>query len=142
MPSRDTGIPSTLKSLAIGASWAMAMRPPAPTMTNITYMTQKTGVLSTSPGVKSRRVCWIAEVAGTATSPACGARSSSATTTTTSPCPRPNQRKADSYPLDWIMLAMGITVSAEPAPKPAAVSPAARPRRSGNHFSALPTEPP
>ena len=41
-----------------------------------------------------------------------------------------------------IMLAMGITVSAEPAPKPAAVSPAARPRRSGNHFSALPTEAP
>ena len=38
------------------------------------------------------------------------------------------------------MLAIGITVSAEPAPKPAAVSPAASPRRSGNHFSALPTE--
>jgi hypothetical protein len=29
-------------------------------------------------------------------------------------------------------------VSADPAPKPAAVRPAARPRRSGNHFSACP----
>jgi hypothetical protein len=36
----------------------------------------------------------------------------------------------------WI----GATVSAEPAPKPAAVMPAARPRLSGNHFSALPTQ--
>src|SRR5215471_20875775 len=38
----------------------------------------------------------------------------------------------------WI----GATVSAEPAPKPAAVKPAARPRLSGNHFSALPTHVP
>src|SRR5712692_5804469 len=36
------------------------------------------------------------------------------------------------------MLAMGATVNADPAPKPAAVSPAASPRWSGNHFSALP----
>ena len=38
----------------------------------------------------------------------------------------------------WI----GTTVSAEPAPKPAAVMPAARPRLSGNHFSALPMQVP
>jgi len=31
---------------------------------------------------------------------------------------------------------------ADPAPKPIAVNPAARPRRSGNHFSALPTQVP
>src|SRR5580698_7144126 len=37
---------------------------------------------------------------------------------------------------------MGITVAAVPAPKPAAVRPAARPRRSGNHLSALPTQVP
>src|SRR5262245_16302432 len=37
---------------------------------------------------------------------------------------------------------MGTTVAAAPAPKPAAVSPAARPRRSANHFSALPTHVP
>ena len=37
------------------------------------------------------------------------------------------------------MLAIGETVNAEPAPNPAAVRPAARPRWSGNHFSALPT---
>ncbi|MCY1310263.1 hypothetical protein D9M68_976430 [compost metagenome] len=40
------------------------------------------------------------------------------------------------------MLAMGTTVSAEPAPNPAAVIPAASPRRLGNHFSALPTQVP
>ncbi|MNR47313.1 hypothetical protein D3C85_1663990 [compost metagenome] len=40
------------------------------------------------------------------------------------------------------MLAMGTTVSAEPAPKPAAVIPAASPRRLGNHLSALPTQVP
>src|SRR5579864_943701 len=40
------------------------------------------------------------------------------------------------------MLAIGITVTAAPAPKPAAVRPAARPRRSGNHFNALPTHVP
>src|SRR5450631_710835 len=40
------------------------------------------------------------------------------------------------------MSAMGTTVSAAPAPNPAAVSPAARPRLSGNHFSALPTQVP
>ena len=38
--------------------------------------------------------------------------------TTTIPCPRPNHKKAASYPLAWIMLAIGITVKAEPAPKP------------------------
>ena len=37
------------------------------------------------------------------------------------------------------MLARGTTVRTEPAPKPPAVNPVARPRRSGNHFSALPT---
>src|SRR5579864_1460104 len=40
------------------------------------------------------------------------------------------------------MLAIGMTVSAAPAPKPAAVSPAARPRLSGNHLRALPTQVP
>ena len=40
------------------------------------------------------------------------------------------------------MLAIGPMVIAAPAPKPAAVMPAARPRRPGNHFSALPTQVP
>ena len=35
---------------------------------------------------------------------------------------------------------IGMTVNAAPAPKPAAVNPTARPRRSGNHFTALPTQ--
>src|SRR5574340_251562 len=40
------------------------------------------------------------------------------------------------------MCAIGITVNAAPAPNPAAVSPAASPRLSGNHFNALPTQVP
>src|SRR5258708_40064938 len=40
------------------------------------------------------------------------------------------------------MFAIGITVTAAPAPKPAAVKPAARPRLSGNHLSAVPTQVP
>ena len=40
------------------------------------------------------------------------------------------------------MLEIGITVTAAPAPKPAAVMPAARPRLSGNHLSAVPTHVP
>src|SRR5213076_2695417 len=37
---------------------------------------------------------------------------------------------------------IGMMVAAEPAPKPAAVKPAAKPRRSGNHFRAVPTQVP
>src|SRR5205823_13253985 len=59
-------------------------------------------------------------------------------TTTMMPCARPNVRKVCSYPALLIMAAIGMTVSAEPAPNPAAVSPAASPRRPGNHFTALP----
>ena len=44
MPMRLTGTSAILKSLAIGPSCAVAMRPPAAIMTNIRYMTQKTGV--------------------------------------------------------------------------------------------------
>src|SRR5437764_6941817 len=40
------------------------------------------------------------------------------------------------------MFAIGNTVSADPAPNPIAVRPAANPRRSGNHLSALPTHAP
>jgi len=34
----------------MGASWAVAIKPPAPTMTNIAYITQNTGVVSASVG--------------------------------------------------------------------------------------------
>ena len=40
------------------------------------------------------------------------------------------------------MCEMGMTVIAAPAPKPAAVRPAAIPRLPGNHLSALPTHVP
>ena len=38
-----TGTSAILKSFAIGASCATAMRPPAATITNMRYMTQNTG---------------------------------------------------------------------------------------------------
>ena len=49
-PMRLTGVSAILKSLAMGASCAVAMRPPAAIMMNMMYMTQKTGVLSISSG--------------------------------------------------------------------------------------------
>ena len=50
-PSRLTGTSATLKSLAIGASCAVAIRPPAAIITNIRYITQNTGVVTICPGV-------------------------------------------------------------------------------------------
>ena len=51
MPIRLTGTLSIWKSRAIGASCAVAINPPAPTSTNITYITQKTGLRTISHGV-------------------------------------------------------------------------------------------
>jgi len=50
-PRMETGTRATLKSVAIGPSWATAISPPAPTMTNIAYMTQNTGAQSAWDGV-------------------------------------------------------------------------------------------
>ncbi|MNN33898.1 hypothetical protein D3C81_1476750 [compost metagenome] len=81
-------------------------------------------------------------LAATAPLGALGFTSSSASAKMHTPCRMPKNRNAFSYPALWIMLAIGITVIAAPAPNPAAVSPAASPRLSGNHFSALPTQVP
>lgn len=45
-------------------------------------------------------------------------------------------------PDDLIMLAMGITVRAAPTPYEPATRPAHSPRRSGNHFTAIPMQAP
>ena len=50
-PARVTSILSMWKSAAIGFRFAVTIRPPAPTATNIRYMSQKIGCLSTSPGL-------------------------------------------------------------------------------------------
>ena len=39
-----------LTCVSCGASWAVAIRPPAPTSTNIAYITQKMGDANTSNG--------------------------------------------------------------------------------------------
>ena len=70
------------------------------------------------------------------------ARSSHDSIKTINPCTMPKLRKAASYPLDLIMLEIGTTVRADPAPKPAAVKPAARPARSGNHLVRVATQVP
>ena len=56
--------------------------------------------------------------------------------------PMPKLMNAAWKPELAIIAWIGATVSAEPAPKPAAVMPAASPRLSGNHFRALPTQVP
>ncbi|GJE46724.1 hypothetical protein AEGHOMDF_5931 [Methylobacterium soli] len=48
-----TGTSATLKSWAIGPIWAAAIRPPAATITNMAYITQKTGVRTASRGERS-----------------------------------------------------------------------------------------
>ena len=52
-----TGSLAILKSWAIGAIWAAVIRPPAATITNTRYITQKIGLRSTCGGVKSILVC-------------------------------------------------------------------------------------
>ena len=52
-----TGSLAILKSFAIGAICAAAIRPPAATITNTRYITQKIGLRSTCGGVKSILVC-------------------------------------------------------------------------------------
>src|SRR5215510_7369048 len=49
-PRIDTGIASMPKSRATGASCAVTVRPPVPTMTNIAYRSQKGTDFSTSGG--------------------------------------------------------------------------------------------
>src|SRR5260370_12775403 len=70
--------------------------------------------------------------------PAGGDLRNDAAMTTTTPWMMPQRMKVAWYPAEVIMLAMGATVNADPAPKPAAVNPAARPLCPGNHLSALP----
>jgi hypothetical protein len=49
-PNSVTGASATWKSCAIGPSCAVAIRPPAPIITNIAYRTQKSGVASILAG--------------------------------------------------------------------------------------------
>ena len=93
-PNRLTGTSATRKSWAMGAICAAAIRPPEATITKIAYMTQKTGVRTTSRGVRStlvwgrrRLLRWI----GTATD---GLRNRNDSRTTMAPWPRPKYRKA------------------------------------------------
>ena len=50
VPPRRTTVLATPKSEAIGAICAVAIRPLAETITNITYISQNTGLWSTSAG--------------------------------------------------------------------------------------------
>src|SRR6266446_3859613 len=139
-----TGILSTLKSTAIGLSWATAIKPPVATIAIIRYMSQKLGVATISPDVKSTcdwrfftsGLPFILQVLGI--QPVGGDLRKNAATITVNPWMIPQRMNAAWYPAEAIMLAMGATVKADPAPKPAAVSPAANPRWSGNHFMARP----
>ena len=142
-PTRVTSTLATLKSSAICARFAVASSPPTPMRTNMTYMIQNVGVPSISVQTNClRSTSWARGLGNAATTAASGCASKKPRTSTTRPCPSPKYRKVAEYPLDLIIIVIGMTVAAEPAPKPAAVMPAARPRRSGNHLSALATHVP
>jgi len=126
--------------LAIGAICAAVIRPPAATITNTRYITQKIGLRSTCGGVKSILVCgrlscfFFAGITATA-------------------CAGKRQQANDHALSDAKGEERGLVaarcnrvgdrdyVIAAPAPKPAAVAPAARPR-GREPFSALPTQVP
>ena len=144
-PNNDTGESEIPKSLAIGVNCAVAMSPPVAVNTNMMNITQNAGVRSISIGVCSRPRTADVPTIGVArevVKAASGARRNQLTRNTTAPCAIPNLKNVVSYPCALIMLAIGNTVSADPAPNPIAVIPAASPRRSGNHLSALPTHAP
>src|SRR5713226_704193 len=143
-PRMVTGALSTLKSLAIGASWAVAIKPPVATMVIMKYMSQKWDVEAISAEVKETGAWRVLtsslplDLQVWGSQPAGGDLRNDAAMTTTTPWMMPQRMKVAWYPAEVIMLAMGATVNADPAPKPAAVNPAASPRWSGNHLSALP----
>ena len=60
-------------------------------------------------------------------------------TMATMPWPTPHVAMAPAQPMDAMLPLIGIRVSAEPPPNPAAVRPAANPLLSGNHLTALAT---
>lgn len=91
-PSAETGTSATLKSLAMGASCATTIRPPAATMTNPAYMIQNIPVRTACAGVYSRLVT--GSLAAWWTSPPRGALRNSPNARTRTPCRSPKRRKA------------------------------------------------
>ena len=55
MPNEAHRVSATPKSLAIGPSWAVAIRPPAAIITNIAYISQNAGVFAICGGEYWRR---------------------------------------------------------------------------------------
>ena len=96
-PRIDTGTSATLKSFAIGASCAVAMRPPDAMSTNMRYMTQNTGVRAISTGDRSgtaaRRTFPGDEMRP---NPTGGCFRNQPARNTVIPCPIPNTRNAYS----------------------------------------------
>ena len=83
-----------MKSLARGAICAAAIRPPAATMTNITYISQNTGVRTISPGVRLTLDCGrLRRLRPTAMSDF-GLRRNSDASRTHTPWPMPKVRNA------------------------------------------------
>src|SRR3569833_2047487 len=114
-PTRLTGTSAILKSLAIGASCAVAIRPPAATSTNIRYMPQNTGLRAISLGVYSRRLCWTVVEAAVFLSDSGAAFKASASRNTITPWPMPKYKKADSLLVFLFLVEIGKLVSAAPA---------------------------
>src|SRR5208282_2297818 len=114
---RNSTVFETPLSLATTAICAVAMSPLAEISTNIRYSSQNVGVLSISMGEKLLVDCRTRAVdAAAGASPGSGPRSSHPTRNTTPPWTRPNQKKVAAYPDDSIIMRIGITVSAAPAP--------------------------
>jgi hypothetical protein len=84
-PNSTTVASAMPRSLAIGASCAADIRPPAATRKNIRYMIQKIGERTARVGGTSSALCGIAAGAAGSTSSRAGALRKFATTTMISP---------------------------------------------------------
>ncbi len=137
-PRRVTGVCAIPKPLAIGASCAVAMRPLAATSTKSMYKNQKTALRSVCSGLLSNLDCNARGFQRRAAVLLGGFLSANAAKRTTKPWMSANLKKVASYPREARERVKGMMVTAAPAPKPAAVTPAARPRRLSNHFTTFP----
>src|SRR6185437_4190074 len=129
-----TGIFATPKEMAMGPSWATAMSPPVATRVIMKYISQKWGVEAISPELNETAICRLFTISEPLLLHVLGSHScggdlrNMAAMTITTPWRMPHLMNAVWYPWLAMMLAIGATVNAEPAPNPAAVRPAARPR--------------
>ena len=121
----------------MGASCACSINPPAPTITNMAYISQNGSDVTVSRGAESYFVCARCGGASAMSSAGRGARNSDAQTSTKSLAdPEPQIGGLVDCSMDHVRQRHNRHEPA--AGETGRRSPAAKPRRSGNHRTTLP----